>query len=129
MSAPLQIIQRAAGAVAILELVGPFIVDEGDLLLKDQVAALVSGGSRHVLLDLGHVTAMDSGGAGALAATLLHVARRGGSLKLLSPSERVLRVLQVTHLLPVFDVFDAESEALASFEGGAPAPVGDFFRG
>jgi anti-anti-sigma regulatory factor len=45
---------------------------------------------------------------------------RGGAMKLLNVSRRLNDLLVVTKLLTVFDCFDQESEALASFE---PQPV------
>jgi anti-sigma B factor antagonist len=124
MPAPLQITQRSAAGVAVLELGGQLVADEGDAAFKAHVAALISAGCRHVLLDLGKVAYMDSGGAGVLAATYLHIVKRGGALKLLTPSERVYRVLQSTHLLAVFEVFDDEATAIRSFIAPAkPTPI------
>jgi anti-anti-sigma factor len=99
MTAPLTIAQRTAGRVVILELTGRLNFDEdGDRLLREQVAAVVAAGDLNILLDLGGVRQMDSGGVGTLVAVYLHTVKRGGRLKLLHPSERVNRVLHMTHL-------------------------------
>jgi anti-anti-sigma regulatory factor len=45
----------------------------------------------------------------------LCVRRRGGRLALLRPSPRVSRVLRMTHLTDVFEVYEREEEALCSF--------------
>jgi anti-sigma B factor antagonist len=116
MSAPLIITRRTAGDVVILQLEGRLIFDEAGLhVLREEVTGLVAGGQRHILLDLRGITHMDSGGVGALAAVSLHVVKRNGSLKLLTPSDRVLRVLHITHLESVFEVFAEESDAVRSF--------------
>jgi anti-sigma B factor antagonist len=116
MSAPLIITGRIAGDVVILQLEGRLIFDEpGQHLLREEVTSLVAGGRRHILLDLSGVTHMDSGGVGALAAVSLHVVKRNGSLKLLAPSDRVLRVLHITHLESVFEIFAEETDAVRSF--------------
>jgi anti-sigma B factor antagonist len=123
MSAPLIITRRNVADVTILQLEGRLIVDEaGQHLLHGQVTDLVASGHRSILLDLRGVTHMDSGGVGALAAVSLHVAKRNGALKLLSPGERVLRVLHVTHLESVFEIFEQESDALRSFRRRAMPP-------
>ena len=57
--------------------------EDGDLLLREQVAAAVASGDHNILLDLQGVHQMDSGGVGTLVAVYLHVAKRGGKLKLL----------------------------------------------
>jgi anti-sigma B factor antagonist len=119
MSAPLHIEQHSIAGVVVVELSGQLVVDDDDQPFKARIASLISDGSRQVLLDLHNLTYMDSGGAGALTTALLHVARRGGSLKLLQPSDRVRRVLEVTHLLSVFEVFDDEPAALRSFDESA----------
>jgi anti-sigma B factor antagonist len=116
MSAPLLITRRSVADVVILQLEGSLIFDEADHhLLREQVTDLVASGQRWILLDLRGVTHMDSGGVGALAAVSLHVVKRNGALKLLAPSERVLRVLHITHLESVFEVFAEESDAVRSF--------------
>jgi anti-sigma B factor antagonist len=116
MPAPLQITQRSTGSVVILELSGQLKADEGDQEFRTYVAEIVRTGWTHVLINLAGVTHMDSGGAGTLVATYLHVVRRGGRLKLLGPTDRLRRVLEVTHLISVFDIYDNEDDALRSFE-------------
>lgn len=116
MSAPLLITRRTIADVVILQLEGRLVFDEaGYQLLCEQVADLVARGEGWILLDLRGVTHMDSGGVGALAAVSLHVVKRNGALKLLAPSERVLRVLHITHLDSVFEIFAEESDAIRSF--------------
>jgi len=116
---PLLIDQRSVAGVTILALNGPLLADEDDRLLRERVRSLTAAGERHLVLDLRHVTHIDSGGVGALIATHLHMTRRGGQLKLLCPSDRCTRVLRMTHLLEVFDVFTREDEAVRSFAVGA----------
>lgn len=121
MLSPLSIERRSVGDVTILELKGRLVVDEGDRFFRREVTALVEAGRRQLLLDLRQLTHIDSGGVGALVSSYLHVTRRGGQLKLLCPTERSCRVLRITHLITVFDVFNNEEEALRSFSGRAAA--------
>ena len=117
MTAPMTITQRNVGRVVILELVGRLIFDEdGDRLLRAQVAALIAAGEHNILLDLSGVKQMDSGGVGTLVAVYLHALKRGGRLKLLRPSERVSRVLHMTHLETAFEVFESENDAVRTFD-------------
>lgn len=115
MSTALVIDERRDGTVTVLALRGWLVAYKGDEALKDRVADLVRGGQSHILIDLSGVEYIDSGGVGVLVSTLLHVTRRGGQLKLLSPSERVARVLEITGLHEVFAIFAREGDALASF--------------
>jgi anti-sigma B factor antagonist len=117
MTAPLTITLRNTGRVVILELKGRLNFDEeGDRLLREQIAALMGAGERSILLDLSGVAQMDSGGVGTLVAVYLHVLKRGGKLKLLRPSERVGRVLHMTHLETAFEVFESENDAVRTFD-------------
>ena len=118
--APLTITRRDVGPIVVFALDGRLKFDEeGDLLLREQVAAAVASGDHNILLDLRGVHQMDSGGVGTLVAAYLHVAKRGGKLKLLQPSERVKRVLHMTHLEEAFEIFETEADALRTFDGGS----------
>jgi anti-sigma B factor antagonist len=122
MGAAFDIQERRRGAVTVLALSGRLVAFESDEVFKDRVVTLVRAGQRDVLIDMSRVTYIDSGGVGVLVGTLLHVLRRGGRLKLLSPSDRVARVLGITGLQAVFETFDREEDAVASF---AHAPLAE----
>jgi anti-sigma B factor antagonist len=115
MTAPLKITERRAGPVAVLEISGHLVADDGACRCLQQVSLLVIAGWLNVLVDLSRVTYIDSGGVGALVASYVHVSRRGGRMKLLCPSARASRVLTITRLSEVFEVFDTEDAALRSF--------------
>jgi anti-sigma B factor antagonist len=122
MTAPLlKITQRPAGGVTVLELSGRLVFDAGVRLFKEQVTTLVRDNQKHLLADLNKVDYVDSAGVGALVAMYLHTLRRGGQLKFLCPSERACRVLTISQLLSVFEVFENEYEAIDSF-GLSPTP-------
>jgi anti-sigma B factor antagonist len=119
----LQITERTAGSVTIFSLSGSLTYDEGTRMLRQVVTHAVAGGARACLLDLEQITYLDSGGVGLLVAMFRHVTRRGGQLKLLRPSPPARRVLGITHLTGVFDIFDDEQDALLNL-GGAAADLG-----
>ncbi|CAN5357321.1 hypothetical protein BH23ACI1_BH23ACI1_31390 [soil metagenome] len=116
MRAALGIQERHVGPVTILELSDWLVAGGGDDRYKEHVATLVRAGHLNLLVGMANVTYVDSGGVGVLVGTLLHVSRRGGRLKLLAPSARVARVLEITGLHRVFEVFEHEEDAVASFE-------------
>jgi anti-sigma B factor antagonist len=66
---------------------------------------------------------MDSGSVGTLVAVHLHTLKRGGQLKLLNPSERVTRVLHITRLESIFEIFPTEADALRRFVTGHSIPA------
>jgi anti-anti-sigma factor len=70
---------------------------------------------------VGDLTLIDSAGIGALVAACVRSRRRGGDVKLLRLNDRNRHALEVTRLDSVFQAFDAEEAAVASF-GGASLP-------
>jgi len=112
MSSALQITQRTVANVVIFELTGNLVYDEGTQTLRNVLTTAVAAGARECLLDLSQITYLDSGGVGSLVEMFRHVTRRGGQLKLLSPSPCARRVLGITRLTAVFDIFDDEPGAL-----------------
>ena len=114
--AQLNISERQAGDVKILDLTGEIRMGEGSTALRNSMRGLVSGGSKKLLLNLAGVRYIDSTGIGELIANYTTVGRAGGQLKLLSLTEKVQDLLVITKLLTVFDVYEEEAEALSSFK-------------
>ena len=106
---------RDRGDVRIIELSGKITIGTGDVKLRELINAAVEEGKSKILLDLAGVTAIDSSGIGGMVACYTTVTKRKGQLRLLRLSPKINDILQVTQLITVFDVFDDEAEALASF--------------
>jgi len=113
----MDILERAAGTATVVTVKGDITLNKGgDVLLKDKVQSLLQQGKNQLLLDLGGVSYVDSAGLGQLVqlhATTMH---HGGRMKLLNLTKRLSDLLVVTRLSTVFDTFDSEDEALASFK-------------
>src|SRR5688572_23255455 len=118
----LQIARRDIGPVAVFTLTGPLAYEEGTRNLREALTVAVADGARSCLLDLREVTYLDSGGVGLLVAMFRHVTRRGGQFKLLCPSAAARRVLGISQLTRVFDIFDDERDALLNL-GGETKPL------
>ena len=114
--AELDVKERQAGDVTILDLSGDVRIGEGAVSLRDSIRNLSDQGKKKVLLNLAGVKYMDSTGVGELIANYTTVTRQGGQLKLLSLTDRIQNLLVITKLLTVFDSYDNEAEALKSFE-------------
>lgn len=108
--------QRTVDEVVVLSIVGDIAMNgAGASLLADRVRSLLQDGHDRLVLDLGHVRYVDSAGLGELVHAFSAVRNRGGAIKLLNITRRLTDLLVVTRLLTVFDCFDGEAEALASF--------------
>jgi len=114
--AELDVRERQAGDVTILDLNGSVRMGEGAVALRNAIRSLVDQGKKKILLNLGGVKNIDSSGIGELIANYTTISRDGGQLKLLNLTEKIQNLLVITKLLTVFDSYDNEAEALNSFK-------------
>lgn len=114
----LKISSRLIQDVVILDLKGRITLGEGSVLLRDSVKSILAEGKRKVLLNVADVAYIDSSGVGELSSALARIRMLGGDLKLLSLSQKVHDLLQITKFYSAFDVYDNEKKAIESF--GAP---------
>lgn len=106
---------RTAGNVEIISLQGKITIGSGDTQLREVIANAVNAGKTNILLDLSGVTTIDSSGIGELVGSYTTVTNRGGKLKLLHLPAKLNELLHVTQLITVFEVYENEQEAAASF--------------
>lgn len=114
--AELELKERQAGDVTILDLSGPVRMGEGSIALRNATRRLADEGKKKVLLNLGGVKYMDSSGIGELIANYTTISRQGGQVKLLNLTDKIQDLLVITKLLTVFDAYDNEADALNSFK-------------
>lgn len=62
----MEIAERNAGEVPVLDLSGRITLGEGDVLLKDKLHSLLNQGRKDVLLNLARVQYVDNAGLGAI---------------------------------------------------------------
>ena len=113
--AQLSINQRQAGDVAILDLNGEVRIGDSATALRGAIRELVAAGNKKILLNLAGVRYIDSSGIGELVSSFTAVKKEGGNLKLLSLTQKIQDLLAITKLLTVFDTYDDEPSALASY--------------
>lgn len=106
---------RQVDGVSIVDLSGRIMLGEGSVQLRDTARDLLSKGKKNILFNLADVTYIDSSGLGELVSAYTTVRNQGGNLKLLHLTRKVHDLLQITKLYTVFEVFDDEAAAVASF--------------
>lgn len=106
---------RKAGDVVIVDLKGKLAAGLGDQILRDTIDELLGEQWKKVLLNLSDVSFMDSAGVGELVAGLKTAKRFGASLRLLNANEKVHSTLYISRLLPVFELYRDEKEAVSAF--------------
>ncbi len=115
--AHLTINERTAENVTILDLDGKITIGDGSVQLREAVRKLLEQGHKNLLIDLGKVDYVDSSGIGELVSCYTTTKNQGGQLKLLNLTKKIQDLLSITKLLTVFETFESESEALASYGG------------
>src|SRR6266849_1726576 len=114
--AELNIRERQAGDVTILDMDGRITIGEGSVALRSAIRRLLEEGKKNSLLNMAGVGYIDSSGIGERVSSYTAVNKEGGQLKLLSLTEKLRDLLTITKLLTVFDAYETAAEALSNFK-------------
>ena len=114
--AELNINERQAGDVTVLDMSGKITIGEGSVALRTAIRRVLEEGKRRILLNLGGVSYIDSSGIGELVSSYTAINKEEGQLKLLNLTQKLQDLLAITKLLTIFDVYENEAEALNSFK-------------
>ena len=107
---------RSSGDTVVLDLQGRLWVL--DLPLRERVHALLGEGCRFFIFNLAEVDYIDSSGLGQLVALWTSVRTREGNVCILHPSKRIRRLITVTRLNVIFDMFEEEERAKIAVRRG-----------
>jgi anti-anti-sigma factor len=103
---------RETNQVIVLELAGRLSVLE--MRLQHLVRELIQRGERHFVINLANVSYLDNSGLGQLCWIYTALRDRGGEMRLVKPTSRTRKLLNMTKLDTVFQACDCETEAIAS---------------
>jgi anti-anti-sigma factor len=115
MAVAMHVEVRQNGDVVIVDMKGKLTAGLGDQILRDTVDELLAENRKKILLNLSEVSFLDSAGVGELVAGLRTAQRFGAQVKLLNLSDRVKSTLYMARLLPIFELYADEAEALKAF--------------
>ncbi len=111
----LKMTNREVDGVSVVALDGRIVLGEESNALREKVKSLIAEGKKKVVLNMANITFIDSAGLGTLVAAHHSAKSQGAALKLAHLGAKFQEVLQITKLLTVFDVYNTEAEAVASF--------------
>jgi anti-sigma B factor antagonist len=106
---------RNFGKVKLIKLTGRLTLGVPVDRLRDTLEDLVGSGAVHFVLDLADVGMIDSSGIGLLVRYLTTAKQQGGTIKLLNPSKFAVQTMKMIGILKLFEVFQDQADALASF--------------
>jgi anti-sigma B factor antagonist len=109
---------RQADGVTIFSCQGRIVFGEEAAALRENLKRVLAS-SRQIVLNLSGVSYIDSGGLGILVGVYSSARAAGAEIKLTGLGQRLRDVLQITKLVTVFEVYDTEQEAIATFHRGA----------
>ena len=111
--------ERIVVDVVVIKVHGDIVLNASGPSLANIVRSRLDQGRRLIVLDMGDVRYVDSGGIGELVESFTAAQHRGGSVKLLDVTKRLNDLLVIAKLLNVFECFDTEAEAIDSFHRAA----------
>src|SRR5712664_2184078 len=106
---------REVDGAFVLALDGRIVLGEESQALRVKLKSLIAEGKKKIVLNVDNIRYIDSAGLGILVAAHVSAKTQGASLKLSNLGSRFREVLQITKLLTVFDVYNTEAAAIASF--------------
>jgi anti-sigma B factor antagonist len=106
---------RKHGDLCILEMAGHLRYPDATALLRRTSREVIAAGERLLVLNMKRVPFMDSSGIGEIVACFKRLRELGGTLKLVL-QKPTYKLFTYTHLERMFEIFQDEAAAIASFE-------------
>ncbi len=106
---------REVDGVTVVALDGRIVLGEESNALRERVKSLVAEGKKKIVLNMANISFIDSAGLGTLVAAHHSAKGQGASLRLCHLGAKFSEVLQITKLMTIFEVYNTEAEAVASF--------------
>ena len=113
----MNITKQVVGDVTVLHLAGKIMGGPDHEKMQTEIRELVKEGHIDVLMNLSKVNWINSTGLGILVSAFHTLKKNNGRLKICEVSPRIDNILNVTQLKLVFETFDRQEAALASFQG------------
>lgn len=105
-----------SGGVVVMRPEGRIALGQNETTMREKLRELLENGETRIVLDLGEVTFMDSSGLAELITAHVTAERHNAEVKLASVGKNIAKLLDVTKLSYVFEIFDSSEDAVRSFE-------------
>jgi anti-sigma B factor antagonist len=111
----MELTKRKVGDVTIFDLDGKLTIGKGDVILRDALLKELEGGGKNVLINLQNAKTIDSSGLGELIRCKVTATSHDAEVKLLNVNLKARKLITMAQLVGVFEMFDDEDMAVASF--------------
>jgi anti-sigma B factor antagonist len=123
----LKLSARTIEGVKVIDCVGRIVFGDEASQLRETVKRELAENNR-LVLNLGEVSYIDSGGIGTMVSLFTTARNAGGDIKLANLTKRVGDLLQITKLITVFESYDDEHKAAAAFNASPRGSVATMSR-
>lgn len=103
-----------SGAVCVLKMKGRLTSGEAASDFEKAFERSIASGHIHLVLDLQGLAYVDSSGIGSVVNALRQANKISGTVKLVNPSSFVMKTFKMVGILPLFNIYTSEEEALAA---------------
>ena len=112
----MRIQSKEIDGITILQLQGKLMGGPDADTFRKTIYGLLENGKKKVVVDLKGVKWVNSTGVGILISGYTTLRKSGGDMKLAHVSEKIQSILYVTKLNLIFECYDSNDEAIASFD-------------
>ena len=111
----LKMMNSEVDGTSVVTLDGRIVLGEESQALRQKLKSLIAEGNKKIILNMDNIKYIDSAGLGILVAAHVTAKLQGASLILSNLGTKFQEILQITKLVTVFQVFNTEAAAVASF--------------
>jgi anti-sigma B factor antagonist len=111
----LKMTDSETNGTSVVVLDGRIVLGEESHALRQKLKSLIAEGNKKIILNMDNIKYIDSAGLGILVAAHVSAKLQGASLILSNLGTKFEEILQITKLVTVFEVFNTEAAAIASF--------------
>ena len=111
----LKMTDSETNGTSVVVLDGRIVLGEESQALRQKLKSLIAEGNKKIILNMDNIKYIDSAGLGILVAAHVSAKLQGASLILSNLGTKFEEILQITKLVTVFEVFNTEAAAIASF--------------
>ncbi|MGE0200928.1 MAG: STAS domain-containing protein [Candidatus Melainabacteria bacterium] len=113
----MEIETRSVDGCVILDLFDKHFCHPQTVVLKHHVAKILASGHSHLVLNLSGVEMLDSFGIAAMVSILKLCKEHQGNMTLYGANKDVNRLMEITHMDRVLDIWESEGQAVSQALG------------
>lgn len=113
----LEISHREKDGCVIIDITDDHFGYPKTMVLKNHVMYLLNAGHAHLVLNLSGVVMLDSFGIAAVVSILKYCKEKDGNLTLYGLNDQVNRLMEMTHMDRVLDIWETEGQAISQAKG------------